>query len=271
MLYHEIYGDRIQLFHLLTCYYRALSQHSSTLLNESKSLLTLYKPVVLSGDNYNELLILIDNAFKKAIESTFTEFCSINKPLLSNTEINHLIKEYQRLLPNHYKTMKKMMLFDKKENQSRMKHLTLINHYNKMLFHQFLGQSRIINSHNCIHYAIVSAASCYGRGISTKSLLHSTHSGISSNINTMLNKVNLLNRNMNEKISSILKPMKYFVAALDNNQRGHNVKFQRGGSSNAFVKVTGRFFKSCTSFDYVNQQNEEENESKKVKITYINK
>ena len=90
-----------------------------------------------------------------------------------------------------------------------------------MLFYQFLGQSRIINSHNCMHYAIVSVEYCYGCGISSKSLLHSTHSGISSTFNTILNRVNHLNKNMNQKISSILKPAKYFIAAMNNNQRGH--------------------------------------------------
>ena len=122
MLYQEIYGNHIQLFHLLTCYYRALSQHSSALLHESKALLTLYEPVVLSGDEYNELLILIDNAFKKAIESTCTEFCSISKPLILNTEINELIKKYQRLLPNHYNMTKKMMSFDKKSFKNEVYH-----------------------------------------------------------------------------------------------------------------------------------------------------
>jgi hypothetical protein len=35
---------------------------------------------------------------------------------------------------------------------------------------------------------------------------------------------------MNEKINLMLKSIKYFITVLDNNQQGHNAKFQRGGS-----------------------------------------
>ncbi len=39
------------------------------------------------------------------------------------------------------------------------------------------------------------------------------------------------------------------VCCMDNNQRGHPMKFQRNGVSNRFVKVTGRIIKEATLFD----------------------
>ena len=111
------------------------------------------------------------------------------------------------------------MVFDKKESRERNKHLMLMNVYNRQLFHQFLSQVRVINCHNCIHYAIVSAGACYGHGISGKALKHSTHAGISSNMHSMLNRVKSSNSNMNLKIREMMKNKNYFVAALDNNQK----------------------------------------------------
>ena len=269
-LFHEVVGDRIQLYHLLTCYYRAMLTHSSTLLLETRNLLAIYEPVVLEGVQYHKLLTLIDERFKVAIEKTYCQFCSINKAILSNEDINDLISKYKTFLPRHYETMRRMMVFDKKESLQRNKHLTIMNVYNRQLFHQFLSQVRIVNSHNCIHYAIVSAGACYGRGISGKALKHSTHAGISSNMQSMLNRVKHLNSNMNKKIQEMMLNKKYFVVALDNNQKGHNRKYQRDGSSNDFIKVTGRFFRSCDTFDYPTDTIKNINEKKKVLITYIN-
>ena len=63
---------------------------------------------------------------------------------------------------------------------------------------------------------------------------------------------------------------KYFVAALDNNKKGHNKKFQRNGTSNDFIKVTGRFFRMCETFDYPNEATKNIYEKEKVSITYVN-
>ena len=47
-------------------------------------------------------------------------------------------------------------------------------------------------------------------------------------------------------ITATLSHIDKTVWMLDNNQRGHPLKFQRFGSSNKFVKVTGRTSKQCT-------------------------
>ena len=55
------------------------------------------------------------------------------------------------------------------------------------------------------------------------------------------------------------------VWTLNNNQKGHPKKFQRFGSSNRFVKVTGRTVYNCVLY---NVDLGEEN-SKRVYIIYI--
>ena len=63
------------------------------------------------------------------------------------------------------------------------------------------------------------------------------------------------------RLSGLLKT----VWMLDNNQKGHPKKFQRFGSSNRFVKVTGRTARNCILCkDDLGQEY-----SKRVAITYI--
>ena len=74
---------------------------------------------------------------------------------------------------------------------------------------------------------------------------------------------------MDELITESLSSMKHYVIVLDNNQKGNVKKYQRNGSSNDFVKVTGRFFRECNLFNVDDHINKETKEAH-VAITYIN-
>ena len=148
-------------------------------------------------------------------------------------------------------------------------HLKNYNHYDRLLLHQFLSQSRILNSHNLVHFAMISTSASYGQGISSNALMHLTSSGLSCTYNTMMKKLKEMNHNMNDVITQSLSKKKHFVIVLDNNQKGNCKKFQRNGSSNEFVKVTGRFFKECHMFNVENHVTKESVESH-VAITYVN-
>ena len=271
-LRNEIYGDRVQLAHLLGCYYRVLSESSTAKKNELQLKMYEYRaPTVLYGSDFNELLNYIDNKFKDAIESSFFQFNSIKKPLLSNNDINDIIRMYETKLPNHISVMNKMLRFDKKSNETRNYHLTLSSFYKRRLLHAFMSQARIVNNHNLIHFAIVSAAATYGRGISSVQLLHCTHAGISSSIKTMLTKIKPYNMNAPSKIQNALKNHTSIVAMMDNNQKGNNMKFQRNGRSNKFITITGRSFRHCNLFNTSELDIDEDAIDKcKVPITYIN-
>ena len=59
--------------------------------------------------------------------------------------------------------------------------------------------------------------------------------------------------------------MAKFIANIRQHQKGHPLKFQRFGSSNRFVKVTGRTVRYCI----LCEDNLGEESSKRVPITYI--
>ena len=72
-----------------------------------------------------------------------------------------------------------------------------------------------------------------------------TYLGASTTTQTFLRSVKPYGNAMVESITSTLSHVNKTVWILDNNQRGHPLKFQRFGSSNNFVKVTGRTSKRC--------------------------
>ena len=59
---------------------------------------------------------------------------------------------------------------------------------------------------------------------------------------------------------------KYVVACLDNNKKGHPLKFKQFGTSNKFVTVTNRFFRKVTDYELIYT-----NTTSKFEITYENK
>ena len=128
----------------------------------------------------------IDNIFKVAIEKSSHSFTSINTHLVSDKQLGILIDLYRTTLPNHYHTMKTMYSYQQKENLIKNIHLKKYDHYYRMLFHQFLSQSRILNSHNLVHFAMISTGASYGQGISSSGLTHLTSSGLSCTYKTMV-------------------------------------------------------------------------------------
>ena len=79
-LHDEIYGDRVQLYHLIHCYYRTNLQTNTATIKDMTTLCQSYEPAVLHGTAFNTLIQSIDDTFKDAIKKSFHTFTSINKP-----------------------------------------------------------------------------------------------------------------------------------------------------------------------------------------------
>ena len=68
------------------------------------------------------------------------------------------------------------------------------------------------------------------------------------------------------RIAGCLSTVDKTVWTLDNNQRGHSLKYQRFGSSNTIVKVTGpTCYKCIICKDDIGNENE-----KRAPLTYVN-
>ena len=93
---------------------------------------------------------IIDTEFKKEIQGCYKTLHSFFEPILSVESVLHLIQHYKNQLPNHYKIMKYMLQFDKKENKTENEHLLQQVYYDKRIFtnsYHFLGQRTVIIAH----------------------------------------------------------------------------------------------------------------------------
>ena len=62
-LYNEVYGDRLQSLHLINCFHRATMKNPNKKIHEYHTIINDYKPIVLYGDVYNNLLDKCNDTF----------------------------------------------------------------------------------------------------------------------------------------------------------------------------------------------------------------
>lgn len=121
------------------------------------------------------------------------------------------------------------------------------------------------NNKVMICWAIISSGANYGRGIGKIVNRRATYIGASATTQTFLRTVKPSGDSMLQNVAKCLSKVDKTVWTLDNNQIGHPLKYQRYGSSNNFVKVTGRTNMKCNRC-IVNIGDENE---KRVPISYV--
>ena len=245
MLFDECFGDRVQSQLLVIAYYQAKNKQKQQEMHLLLDTVQNVEPVMLYGVAFRVVTDEIDQMFKTAFHDCYTKFCAITEPILSRPQMLHLIQLYKTKMNHHYSLMKKVLGFHLKENQMKNVHLKENGYYDRLIFYQFLQQTRIRNCKHMPYWALVSSADAYAKGSGEKNLMTTIHSGYSTTISTFIRKTNKWREDMPSHMANMLKEETKFVCCLDNNQKGYPLKYQRGGSSNNFVKVTATCLREC--------------------------
>ena len=243
MLFDECFGDRIQSQLLVIAYYQAMNKNKQSQMTKTLSTIQQVQPILLYDGSFKNVMNEVDNVFQSQMKKCYTTFNSITEPILSRRQIITLVSIYKNRLPNHYKLMKGVLGFHLKENTIRNVHLNESSYYDRLLFYQFLQQSRIRSCKHMPFWGMVAAADAYAKGDGEKSICTSVHSGYSTTISTFLSKTKEWRKDMPNQISSELKNETKFVCCLGNNQKGFPMKYQRNGYSNRYIKVTAMCIK----------------------------
>lgn len=214
-LYAEIFGDSLQCIMLLCTYYKYLTKFKQVQLWECEKAMKIGDTPVLAGEEYEKVITLIDNTFQNAISGCYHQFCSFAEPLVSRESISKLIDIYKECLPTHYNNMHTQFQFDTKEGQQQFSHLRNTGYYDRLLFYQFLAQSRVKNPQNLIHWASVTAAATYGKGYGEGSRMNASFFGSSSCVKTLLRIVEPYCTTMLDQIQNLLSKSDRIVATLD--------------------------------------------------------
>ena len=244
-LFPEVYGDRIQCMHLIHCYHRTTIKMQQKYIKASDIIIDSYSPIDLNGKVYDEFLNRCDSYFQEAIKLAYTDYVVIGSPIVTRPVIDMLVDSYVNSMKSHFDTFYEILGFKSKSKQTKNTHLNQSGFYKRQVFYNMLAMSRQKNPHKMKHWAMISAGANYGRGIGEIVNRRATYLGASTTTQTFLRSVKAYGDAMIDSITSTLSHVNKTVWMLDNNQRGHPLKFQRFGSSNNFVKVTGRTSKRC--------------------------
>ena len=109
MLFDECYGDHIQVQLLVIAYYQAKNKQKQQDMNCLIDTVNNVQPVMLYGLAFHTVTKEIDNTFKKSIQECYSNFCPITEPILSASQVLHLIQFYKSKMNNHYTLMKQVL------------------------------------------------------------------------------------------------------------------------------------------------------------------
>ena len=260
-IFEEIYMDKIYMIHLLTKYYMVINQRNKIFIESLKKNQKLEISMDLSSSNFKLLNVHIDKCFEDAMLKCYTDFCEITQPLVSRDCILHLVAMYKQHLPVHYNCLMSMFGFDKRSKLKKNAHLVKGGFYDRLVFFQYLTQNRVSCNHSFTYWGMVTTASAYSRG--NQASLTNSFFGNSTSLGTFLRNTKEWRENMDNSIHLRLRNEDNIVCCIDNNQKGHNLKYQRFGVSNKYVKVTGCIIKK---YHYIFDRSDYP--TSKVDITY---
>ena len=250
-IFEEIYMDKTATMNLLSKYYMVHSRRLRAQVDSIK--LKAHKPIRfnINKESFDYVNEIVEKKFGEAIFKCYSSFSKISTPLLSRDDINDLVDLYKTNLSYHYRYLMIMFGFDKKIELARNKHLKLSGYYDRIVFYQYLLQTRVRCNHLLTNWGIVNTAAAYARGSS--SVGWNSFFGNSTAFTTLMRRTKDYREQMPSFIYQQLQNEQNLVACIDNNQKGFALKHQRFGKSNKFVKVTGCVLKKYSSWTYGEQ------------------
>ena len=233
----EVYCDKLATTNLLLKYFMVQSQKKQIENTVIKSNVVNNISNNFDRVTYNYVNSIIEQTFYEAIERCYKGFNKITQPLLSRVEVNKLVDIYKENLCQHYKLQMKMFGFAQKQELSRNQHLKDSGYYDKLVFYTYLSHERIRFNQFLASWGMITAGAVYARG--RNSVDNKSFFGNSTTVSTFMKRTKYWRENMNSYIHQTLSNEASIVACIDNNQKGFGLKYQRFGSSNNYIKVTG--------------------------------
>ena len=238
----EVAGDRLQSMILLGAYHRALLKNHEVSSEDKTSNETLVKSIrqqLYEKEALTQFIVEADRVFKVTMKKCYCDFTVIAEPLVSENEIKKLIMIYKTRLPNHYEVMAEFYNFSHRMRKIRNVHLLHTGFYDRKIFFEFLSQIRVANNQKLIHWAICQTAAGYAVGSNISTSLSLSYFGATATYKSFLRRTKIPRDSFITNIKQLYQKQLKSCCMLDNNQKGHPIQFQRYGSSNKFVKVTG--------------------------------
>jgi hypothetical protein len=193
------------------------------------------------------------------MELCFGGFVSWSDPIITSNDLDHLCDLMYAAVPQQVSAIMSMFGYDIKQNQGRSAHL-VDKFFPRMTLFQLMSIARVQNKKKVLLWSSIGAAVAYGCSSKYATQRIPVFFGYSCTTDTLL-KLTLPFCNPDEYYHRVDRAMDscgrvsvlfegdtaptYFqvsIGMFDNSQRNQRLKFQRGGSSGHYVRLTSRAY-----------------------------
>jgi hypothetical protein len=259
----ELNGDVAQIFDLCSSFDATIDKKSQSQRKSEALALSLQSPIEtlkalpmsFGGENVRQLSKFVNELIAVHVQLCFGSYISWTSSLLPDDTLNQMQAKTFELCPFEMATIREILGYNSKLGESRRKHL--MKTYQRMSMFLFFSLARVRNSRLFSMWAVVSASVSYGAVQRASARYASVFFGHSCSRSTM----HLLTQpfreqtqfrervkaSLDRQVVNINKDQGLFsvvvlILIFDNAQKNYSYKFQRGGKTSKFIKVTARCF-----------------------------
>ena len=259
----EVRFDCSLSFALCSAYERVITHQSK---GNGKSDAGSFKSLLdkgLTGDALTELELDVNASICSEVLLCYGSFSSWTDSVLPDAVLDRLVQRAFDLVPNLMNVIMYMLGTLQKENIKRKQHLLV--YYRRMAFFELMALARLRNRQRFIWWSVINTAIYYQAD--AQSLVSNVTKlfGITCTFGTLMDKtlpmteeasfrLRVLEALNNEVVEVCFAPaeldnptpvpqrFKFVIMVFDNTQKNYPLKWQRGGRTSYFLKLTSRMF-----------------------------
>ena len=259
----EVRFDCSLSFELCSAYERVISSQSKGIGKSGtggsfKSLLDRG----LTGDALTELELEVNTVIYSEVLLCYGSFTSWTDSVLCDAVLDRLVQRAFHLVPHLINVIMYMLGTLQKENVKRKQHLLV--YYRRTAFFELMALSRLRNRQRFIWWSVINAAISYQAA--AQSLVSNVTKlfGITCTFGTLMEKTLPMTeeasfrqrvlKDLNDEVVDVCfspgtldnppvpQRFRFSIMVFDNTQKNYPLKWQRGGHTSHFLKLTSRMF-----------------------------
>ena len=186
----------------------------------------------------------VQELFKNALMMCYGRYTCLHSPLISEKDVGVMVDEFNSTFPYQRAGLQAMLNITEKAR--KRSHMVPFN--DRLTMWTFMSVMNCRNKHNFTYWAMATSACKYGSKACVSSYSESVYFGHSVSHRTLLDNTSVFrdcstssppNTYLTDTCKDTLRNEDNMsIVAMDNNQRGERMKYQRGSKSSTYTLVT---------------------------------
>ena len=186
----------------------------------------------------------VDQRILERLEDCFGRFNNIFEKFLSEAELRHFAKDFERMLPRQFSALMGYSGYTKKLEALPESERGFVRlRFTIDVFFQFVMKVRQHNNHRLVPFGMIFALGQFACGHPLLATQIPVWLGLSVSKRTMERRLEEWLSSYDSRTKTAIRRVTHLLCVFDNLQDGRKLQFQQGQSS-IFTKVTARFLMS---------------------------